>query len=52
MKRRRFLPEYSAALGRWRGGERNVVFPAGTVGLRLKHNALTEPIPLDLLLAG
>ena len=50
--RRRFVPEHSAALARWNAGERNVVFPAGTVGLRLRHNALTEPIPLDLLLAG
>jgi len=50
--RRSFLREYSAALKRWNAGERDVVFPAGTVRMRLRHNALTEPVPLDLLLAA
>ena len=50
--RRRFLVDYRLALARWNAGERDVVFPAGTVRMRLRHNALTEPIPLDLLLAA
>ncbi len=50
--RRRFLVDYRLALARWNAGERDVVFPAGTVRMRLRHNALTEPVPLDLLLAA
>jgi hypothetical protein len=50
--RRRFLVDYRLALARWNAGERDVVFPSGTVRMRLRHNALTEPIPLDLLLAS
>lgn len=50
--RRTFLREYPVALQRWNAGERDVVFPAGTVRMRLRHNALSEPIPLDLLLAA
>jgi hypothetical protein len=50
--RRVFLSDYAAALKRWNAGERDVVFPAGTVRMRLRHNALTEPVPLDLLLAA
>lgn len=50
--RRQFVPDYRAALARWNAGERDVVFPAGTVRMRLRHNALTEPVPLDLLLAA
>ncbi|MCR9193071.1 MAG: hypothetical protein NXI01_10620, partial [Gammaproteobacteria bacterium] len=51
-ERRRFLADYRACLERFNKGERDVVFPAGTVRMRLRHNALTEPIPLDLLLAS
>ncbi len=51
-ERRRFLADYRVCLERWNGGERDVVFPAGTVRMRLRHNVPTEPIPLDLLLAG
>ncbi len=51
-ERRRFLADYRSCLERWNRGERDVVFPAGTVRMRLRHNALTEPIPLDLLLAA
>jgi len=50
--RLQFLEEYRLALARWNAGERDVVFPAGTVRMRLRHNALTEPVPLDLLLAA
>ncbi len=50
--RREFLGDYPQALRRWNAGERDVVFPAGTVRMKLRHNALTEPIPFDLLLAG
>ena len=50
--RRTFLREYKEALARWKAGEHDVVFPSGTVQMRLRHNALTEPIPLDLLLAA
>ena len=50
--RRRFLADYPLALARWNAGERDVVFPAGTVRMRLRHNVMTEPVPLDLLLAG
>ena len=49
--RRAFLTAYRAALGRWKRRERDVIFPPGTVRMRLRHNALTEPIPLELLLA-
>ena len=40
-----FLLAYKDALDRWNAGERNVVFPAGTVRMRLRHKAKTEPIP-------
>ena len=50
--RPRFLRDYRLALARWNAGERDVVFPSGTVRMRLRHNALTEPIPLDILLAA
>ena len=50
--RRRFLQDYRFALARWNAGERDVVFPSGTVRMRLRHKVLTEPVPLDLLLAG
>ncbi len=50
--RRRFLVDYRLALARWNAGERDVVFPAGTVRMRLRHRALTEPDPLELLLAA
>ena len=51
-ERRRFLADYATSLARWNRGEREVVFPAGTVRMRLRHRVLTEPIPLDLLLAA
>lgn len=50
--RRQFLREYREALVRWKRGDRSVVFPSGTVLMRVRHNASTEPIPLDLLLAS
>ena len=50
--RRRFLREYREALRRWKRGIRDCVFPSGTVRMRWRHNALTEPIPLDILLAA
>jgi hypothetical protein len=50
--RKRFLREYREALERWNKGERDVVFPSGTVRMRVRHNARTEPIPLDLLLTA
>jgi len=46
--RKTFLREYKAALARWNAGERNVVFPAGTVRMRLRHNAPTGPTPAFL----
>jgi len=54
MKRlqRRFLRDYRLAPARRNAAERDVVFPAGTVRMRLRHKALTEPVPLDLLLAA
>lgn len=39
------LLAYPDALDRWNAGERDVVFPAGTVRMRLRHKANTEPIP-------
>ena len=50
--RKEFLREYREALARYNAGQRNVVFAAGTVRMRLRHNVLTEPVPLDLLLAA
>ncbi|MEM6292727.1 MAG: hypothetical protein AAGA54_15750 [Myxococcota bacterium] len=50
--RRAFLRAYRFALERWNARESNVIFPPGTVKIRLRHRALTEPIPLELLLAG
>jgi hypothetical protein len=43
--RKRFRGEYADAFGRWNAGERDVVFPAGTVRMRLQHKVATEPIP-------
>ena len=43
--RKKFIREYRAALARWNAGERNVVFPAGTVRMRLRHKVPTEPAP-------
>ncbi len=51
-ERQRFLADYRVCLDRWNSGERDVVFPAGTVRMRLRHKVLTEPIPLELLLAS
>ncbi len=47
MKRLRkdFPREHADALARWNAGDRDVVFPAGTVRMRLRHNVATEPIP-------
>ncbi len=50
--RRRYLQECRLARARFNAGERDVVFPAGTVPTRLRHKVLTEPVPLDLLLAA
>ena len=50
--RLRFLAEYAEALRLWRSGRRDVVFPSGTVRMRLRFSVPTEPLPLDLLLAG
>ena len=50
--RRRFVREHAAALARYNAGERDVVFPAGTVRMRLRHKVETDPTPLALLLAG
>lgn len=50
--RHAFLDDYPQALRRFNAGERDVVFPAGTVRMKLRHNVLTEPIPFDLLLAS
>ena len=47
-----FLKDYRSALARWNAGERDVVFPAGTVRMRLRHKVPTEPVPLDRLLAA
>jgi hypothetical protein len=49
--RKRFQLEYADALGRWNAGARDVVFPAGTVRMRLRHKVATEPIP-ELLRAS
>ncbi len=46
-----FLCAYQDALDRWNAGERDVVFPAGTVRMRLRHKVKTEPIPALLLAA-
>jgi hypothetical protein len=40
-----FIREHKEALTRWNAGERDVIFPAGTVRMRLRHNVETEPIP-------
>ena len=50
--RRRFLRDYRLALARWNAGERDVVFPPGTVRMRLRHKVMTEPVPLELLLGA
>ena len=49
--RKSFPHQYADALARWNAGERDVVFPAGTVRMRLRHNVATEPIP-DFLRAS
>ena len=49
--RKSFPHQYAGALARWNAGERDVVFPAGTVRMRLRHNVATEPIP-DFLQAS
>ncbi len=43
--RKAFIREHEEALARWNAGERDVVFPAGTVRMRLRHTVATEPIP-------
>jgi hypothetical protein len=43
-----FLRTHEVALQRWNAGERDVVFPAGTVRMRLRHKVKTEPIPVLL----
>ena len=43
-----FLRAHEVALQRWNAGERDVVFPAGTVRMRLRHKVKTEPIPVLL----
>ena len=43
--RKEFIREHEEALARWNAGERDVVFPAGTVRMRLRHKVATEPIP-------
>jgi hypothetical protein len=43
--RKQFIREHKDALARWNAGERDVVFPAGTIRMRLRHNVATEPIP-------
>ena len=43
--RKQFIREHKAALDRWNAGHRNVVFPAGTVRMRLRHKVATDPIP-------
>lgn len=50
--RRRFIRDYRLALVRWNAGERDVVFPAGTVRMRLRHKVLTDTVPLELLMAA
>lgn len=40
-----FLKAYAEALARFNAGERDVVFPAGTVHMRLRYHVETEPIP-------
>ena len=50
--RRQFLREYRAALDAFNAGDYGVVFPSGTVRMRLRHKVRTESIPLDLLLAA
>ena len=49
--RKSFPREHADALARWNAGDRDVVFPAGTVRMRLRHNVATEPIP-DFLRAS
>ena len=43
--RKEFIREHEESLTRWNAGERDVVFPAGTVRMRLRHKVATEPIP-------
>ena len=40
-----FIREHEAALTRYNAGKRGVVFPAGTVRMRLRHKVKTEPTP-------
>jgi hypothetical protein len=37
--------EYADAFARWNAGERDVVFPAGTVRMRLRHRSPPSPSP-------
>ena len=46
--RRVFIREYKDALARWNAGQRDVVFPAGTVRMRLRHKVPTAPTPAFL----
>lgn len=48
--RRAFLRQYADALARWNAGDPGVVFPAGTVRMRLRHRARTDATPLHQLL--
>jgi hypothetical protein len=42
---RHWLDDYSSALVRWRGGDRDVVFPAGTYLMRVLHGARCAAAP-------
>jgi putative transposase len=39
---RHFRAQYRAALERWRGGQRDAVFPFGTWGMRVTHAACVD----------
>ena len=43
--RRQWRASYEAALERWRGGDRDVEFPAGTWKMRVVHGARVAPPP-------
>ena len=43
-ERRAFLSHYYQALEKWRAGDRDVVFPAGTWWMRVFHNAKTAEV--------
>jgi hypothetical protein len=42
---REFNAEYDAKLRRWQAGDRNVVFPYGTWGMRVHHGVRCHPPP-------